>query len=170
MQCLVNAFTIARFMTTFIQGIKVCSECFLQITFIVSGYYIRDDKTLIFHHLFNELWFITVLCFVTIVMVLPYIRYVLQKQHGQDEVFVSVCTDGTAESVASGPQCFVNTVLVDFCVHFTTDFLIESVYIAGQNRYLRLRLNAGGFLFVPASFCELFRFDAVVPMAVNLSA
>ncbi len=103
MQSLVDALTIARFMTTFIQRIE-------------TGAF-RQYETFIRHHGFNEFWCITILFFIFIVMILPDIRNVLKEQHGKDKVFIGISTDGATERITRGPQGFVDRVLTDFVVH-----------------------------------------------------
>ena len=101
-QRLVDALTITGFVTAFIQGIK--AGCF------------RQNKALIFHHLVDEFRLVAVLGLVAIVVILPYIGDVLQEQHGEDEVFVGVGTDGATKGITGAPQGFVNTVLIDLVV------------------------------------------------------
>ena len=78
---------------------------------------LRQHKTLGFHHLSNQFRLITIFTLITIIMVLPHIRDVFQKQHGENEIFVSIGTDGAAEHITRSPQCFVDGVLVDLIGH-----------------------------------------------------
>ena len=109
MQRLVDALTITGFVTAFVQGVETSR----------FGQY----KALVFHHLFDEFRLVAVLGLVAIVVILPYIGDVLEKQHGEDEVFVSIGADGATEGIAGVPQRFVDAVLVNLVVHPLLPFM-----------------------------------------------
>ena len=102
-QGLVNTFTVAGFMTTFMQGIETGNG--------------RQHKTFAFHHFANQFRLVTVFHLIAFVMILPHIRDVLEEQHGEDEIFVGVSTDRTAKGIASCPQGFVDAVLANGVGH-----------------------------------------------------
>ena len=108
-QRLVDALTVAGFVTAFVQNIK--AGCF------------RQNKALVFHHLFDEFGLVAVLGLVAIVVILPYIGDVLEEQHGEDEIFVGVGADGATEGIAGVPQRFVDAVLIDFSMLLMAVFI-----------------------------------------------
>ena len=98
-QCLVDALTVARLVSVVIQGVKIGA--------------LRQYKTLVFHHFGNQFWLVAVLLLIIFIVILPHIGDVFQKQHGQDEIFISVRANRAAKGVAGRPHSVVDAVLVD---------------------------------------------------------
>ena len=70
--------------------------------FVKTGLW-RQYETFVFHHFMDEFWLIAVLRFVIVVVVLPYIGDVFEKEHGQDEIFIRVRADGATKDIAGVP-------------------------------------------------------------------
>src|SRR5690606_18873240 len=129
-QRLVDALAVAGFVTAFVQGIETGR----------FGQY----KALVFHHLFDEFRLVAVLSFVVVVVILPYIGDVLEEQHGEDEVFVSIGADGATEGIAGVPQRFVDAVLIDLIVHYFVSWSLLSLnFFAADSSCLMLFSGAG---------------------------
>ena len=90
MQGFVDAFAIAGAVSQRMQGVEAGTG--------------RQYKTLVLEHFLDQLRVVTILLFVVVVMVLPDIGHVLQKQHGQDKVLVNAGVHRATESVARGPD------------------------------------------------------------------
>ncbi len=64
----------------------------------------RQDETLVLEHFRNQFRVVAVLLLVSIVVVLPHIRDVFQKEHRQYIVFVDGRIDGAAKDIAGFPD------------------------------------------------------------------
>ena len=133
MQSHVDAFAIAWLVTAVVQGIKIRL--------------LGQHKALGFHHLSNQFRLVTIFFFIAIVMVLPHIRDVFQKQHGENEVFVGVGTDGATEYIACSPQRFVDGVLVNLIGHLVL-FLKQLLKDALHHLFTVLKQFLGQDLFL----------------------
>jgi len=77
----------------------------------------RQHKTLGLHQLGDQLRLVPMLGLVGVVMILPDIADVFEKQHGEDVVLVDTGIDDAAEAVASTPYGLVDGVMIDLVIH-----------------------------------------------------
>ncbi|MNE68375.1 hypothetical protein D3C80_1640340 [compost metagenome] len=108
----------------------------------------RQHETLVLEHFLDQLRLITVFFFIVVVVILPDIANVLKEQHGEDEIFVGIRTDGAAKNVTGCPQRLVDIVLVYFVVHGSS---LYKVLVNALQHLLSVGLQALDqfILFIP---------------------